>query len=105
MNLPPSVLANGLGFSEGPVATQSRDIIVMSVDSGPVLRIRHSTSEIAFDLGGGPNGAAEGADGSIYAAQNGQGVLPPGVDPTRQGPARELTSSLRMATFDGSGIG
>src|SRR5687767_8357318 len=64
------VLASGLGFTEGPVFRQSGDIAVVSMGRGQVCFLGEGESTWA-DTGGGPNGLAEAADGSLYVAQNG----------------------------------
>jgi gluconolactonase len=64
-------LAAGLGFTEGPVFRQADDIVVTSIDRGHLYRIPDGQAEIFAVTGGGPNGATEGRDGSIYVTQNG----------------------------------
>lgn len=65
------VLASGLGFTEGPVLRRSGAIVVTAVPDGRVYSIAGGTTEVLAVTGGGPNGAAEGADGSLFIAQNG----------------------------------
>jgi gluconolactonase len=79
----PVVLREGLGFAEGPVVTRSGDVVAVSVDQGFVCRLAADGRETVTDVGGGPNGATEGEDGSIFIANNGRGVTPPpdGADP------------------------
>jgi gluconolactonase len=47
------------------------DIVVTSIDRGHLYRVSDAKSELFAVTGGGPNGATEGIDGSIYVAQNG----------------------------------
>jgi len=61
-----------VGFTEGPVVTQAGDIVVVTVDRGQLHRVGwDGSSSLLAAVGGGPNGAAEGADGTIYVAQSG----------------------------------
>lgn len=64
-------LANGVGFSEGPVITPSGEVFVTSIDQGRVYRISECGPEVLADLGGGANGATLDKDGTLYVAQNG----------------------------------
>ena len=66
------VLAGGLGFTEGPVLRRSGDVVVTSIDGGALHLVREDGGATRLsDCGGGPNGATEGSDGSLYIAQNG----------------------------------
>ena len=65
------VLANNLGFTEGPVFRQAGDIVVTSISRGHLYRISDGEASVFAVTGGGPNGATEGLDGSIYITQNG----------------------------------
>ena len=76
MPVPPVVVRDRLGFAEGPVVTSSGDLIVVSVDQGFVCRIGADGSEAVVHVGGGPNGATEDGDGTIYIANNGSGITP-----------------------------
>jgi gluconolactonase len=67
----PQLLAEDVGFTEGPVFHSSGDIVVVSIDRGHLYRLRDGTTEVLAVTGGGPNGAAEGIDGSLFVAQNG----------------------------------
>lgn len=71
----PQTIATGLGFVEGPVFTQDGGIVVVSCSGGTVHRIDPDGggASLLAHTRGGPNGAAEAADGSIYIAQNGRG--------------------------------
>lgn len=64
-------LASGMGFTEGPVFRQAGEIIVTSIDRGHLYAIGPDGSRLFAVTGGGPNGATEGSDGSIYVTQNG----------------------------------
>jgi gluconolactonase len=63
-------LASDLGFVEGPVVTSGR-IICTSIDRGCLYELAEGRAEVLAVTGGGPNGAAEGADGTLFIAQNG----------------------------------
>ena len=66
------IVAEGLGFAEGPVEMPNGDIITVDVRGGRIMRTQPdgSTREIASP-GGGPNGAAIGPDGALYVVNNG----------------------------------
>ena len=66
------IVAEGLGFAEGPVEMPNGDIVTVDVRGGRLMRSQPdgSTREIASP-GGGPNGAAIGPDGALYVVNNG----------------------------------
>jgi gluconolactonase len=66
-----TVVAEGLGFTEGPVVRADGTLIVTAIDRGLLWSIgRDGVAPFAV-TGGGPNGATAGPDGTIYVAQNG----------------------------------
>lgn len=66
------VLADGLGFPEGPVIMPDGSILVTEISKGRLTRVTiDGHKEVFADTGGGPNGAAIGSDGQIYACNNG----------------------------------
>jgi gluconolactonase len=65
------VLAEGLGFAEGPVVAVDGTIYVTSISNGLVYRVMEGRAEVHGKVGGGPNGATIDADGTLYIAQNG----------------------------------
>jgi gluconolactonase len=65
------LLADGLGFTEGPTFMRSGQLVVTSMDRGHIYSISASTVALLAAVGGGANGATEAADGSIMIAQNG----------------------------------
>lgn len=71
-------LAEGVGFSEGPVVTEDGEIFVTSIDHGRVYRIADSGAEVFAELGGGANGATIDREGTLYVAQNGGRWSPEG---------------------------
>jgi gluconolactonase len=64
------VLADGLGFTEGPVV-RAADVVVVSIDQAVLWAIDEDGARVLASVGGGPNGLTEGSDGTIKNAQNG----------------------------------
>ena len=81
------VLAEGLQFPEGPIAMPDGSVILVEIARGTLTRVWNGRVEVVCDLGGGPNGAALGADGAVYVANNGGGGIAGGVQglPPTQG--------------------
>jgi gluconolactonase len=68
----PRVLTTGLRFPEGPIAMGDGSVVLVEIARGTLSRVA-PTGEVSViaDLGGGPNGAAVGPDGSIWVTNNG----------------------------------
>jgi gluconolactonase len=66
------LVADDLGFPEGPIAMADGSVILTEIERGVLTRVtpdgRKST---VAECGGGPNGAAIGPDGSIWVTNNG----------------------------------
>jgi gluconolactonase len=79
------VLADDLGFTEGPVWLPDQRVALTSISHGCVYIVDPAgaaTEKVV--TGGGPNGLALGRDGALYVAQNGglfgaSGPATPGV--------------------------
>ena len=65
-----SVLADDVGFAEGPTVGRDGAIYVTSISRGVIYRIRDGKAEQCAVTGGGPNGLTEG-QGGFFVAQNG----------------------------------
>lgn len=67
------ILADGLGFPEGPVVAPDGSLLVVEIQAGNLTRIdpRTGTKTVVAHTGGGPNGAAIGPDGACYVCNNG----------------------------------
>ena len=67
------VVATGIPFSEGPVWCTDGTVVATSVAAGALFRVWPSEhrAELCATTGGGANGAALAADGSIVVTQNG----------------------------------
>jgi len=100
----PRVVAEGLGFTEGPVWTRDGRLLVASIDHGVIYEIgAGGGAGVLVETGGGPNGMTEGADGVLYVAQNG-GIFgansrsrkpaPPGIQAIEGGRVRYLADGL-----------
>ena len=83
------LVAEGLGFPEGPVWMEDGSIILVEISKGCITRIwGDGKSEVIAEPGGGPNGAAIGPDGALWICNNGgfkyhqrDGLLIPGHCP------------------------
>ncbi|BBX47845.1 SMP-30/gluconolactonase/LRE family protein [Mycobacterium cookii] len=79
------VIADGLGFTEGPVWLPDNRIALTSISHGCVYIVDPDEGPLErIDTGGGPNGLACDTDGTLYVAQNGgvwgaSGPAEPGV--------------------------
>ena len=79
------VIADGLGFTEGPVWLPDDRVALTSISHGCVYIVDPRDGALErIDTGGGPNGLACSADGTLYVAQNGgawgaSGVAEPGI--------------------------
>ncbi len=79
------VIADGLGFTEGPVWLPDNRVALTSISHGCVYIVEPDDGSLErIDTGGGPNGLACGTDGTLYVAQNGgvwgaSGSAEPGV--------------------------
>ncbi|GIU87422.1 MAG: gluconolactonase [Acidimicrobiia bacterium] len=88
-------VADGLAFAEGPVWCPDGTLVVTSVAEGALYRVDPvaGTAVRFADTGGGANGAALAADGSVLVTQNGgfdfaaTGLFasPPPLRPTEPG--------------------
>ena len=66
------VVAEGLGFPEGPLVLPGGDLLVTDIHGGVLNRVAgDGTVSVFARTGGGPNGAALGPDGAIFVTQNG----------------------------------
>lgn len=83
--LPLEIVAEGLGFPEGPIAMDDGSVILVEIRRQTLTRCWNGKTEVIAHLGGGPNGAAIGPDGAVYVCNNGgasfferNGVVIPG---------------------------
>lgn len=66
------LVAEGLGFPEGPVAFADGSVILTEIRAQRLTRIwGDGRRETVAETGGGPNGAALGPDGAMYVTNNG----------------------------------
>jgi gluconolactonase len=64
-------LATGLRFPEGPIALKDGALLVVAMERGTPTRIAaNGITAVVAHLGGGPNGAAIGPDGTCYVCNN-----------------------------------
>ena len=66
------LVADGLGFPEGPVAMADGSVILTEIRAQRLTRVLPDGSkQTVAETGGGPNGAAIGPDGALYVCNNG----------------------------------
>ncbi|MFF0771377.1 SMP-30/gluconolactonase/LRE family protein [Nonomuraea wenchangensis] len=74
------IVADGLGFPEGPTHLGDGAVAVVEMQGQRLTRVdEDGTTTVLGKLGGGPNGSALGHDGALYVANNG------GLSATRSG--------------------
>lgn len=87
------IVGTGISFAEGPVWCPDGTVVVTGVAAGAVYRVGPEQRKVdcIATTGGGPNGAALAADGSILVTQNG------GIDFSKlPGPFGDLPASPRV---------
>lgn len=62
------ILADGLGFTEGPVLLRNGTVAVTSLSHGCVYLIEPGGPRVLVETEAAANGAAEGPDGALYIA-------------------------------------
>jgi gluconolactonase len=67
----PEILAKELAFPEGPIALGSGEVVFTQIRGQCLSRYRAGQVTTIAHTGGGANGAARGADGAFYVANNG----------------------------------
>lgn len=65
------LIADGLGFPEGPVVMPDGSVFVVEIQRKTLTRCWNGRTEIVAQISGGPNGAAFGPDGALYITNNG----------------------------------
>jgi gluconolactonase len=66
------IMADGLGFPEGPVVCEDGSVIVVEVRSEQVTRVKpNGDKQLIARIDGAPNGLAIGPDGALYCCNNG----------------------------------
>lgn len=66
------IVASGLRFPEGPVAMADGAVVLGEIAGGAVTRIApDGAKSVLAQVGGGPNGLAQGPDGALYLCNNG----------------------------------
>lgn len=100
-------VAQGLRFPEGPVAMADGSVVLVEIAAGRVTRVHpDGRTETVAEPGGGPNGAAIGADGALWVANNGgciewherSGLLLPGRRPPETYPGHGELQRIDLST-------
>ena len=94
------VVCDGIRFGEGPVWCDDGTLVVTSVAEGALYRVEpeQNRAELFADTGGGANGAALAADGSILVTQNGGfDFAATGCSPILPVPSGDARSAARDA--------
>ncbi|NKS54203.1 SMP-30/gluconolactonase/LRE family protein [Rhodococcus hoagii] len=80
LQLPDSatLIAGGIGFTEGPAKVDDHSVVVTSINRGHIYRVPLDGAGPALlcETGGGPNGIALGKDGGLWITQNGGTAMP-----------------------------
>ena len=68
----PAVIAEGLGFTEGPLWTAAGSLWVVGLSRGVIYELRPGGQpRIRAETGGNPSGLCQAADGVVWIAQGG----------------------------------
>ncbi len=106
------IIAEGLGFPEGPLVLLGGDLLVTDIRAGVINRVTGDGKVSVFaSTGGGPNGAAVGPDGAVFVAQNGgfEWHERPGPDGKMglfpgERPANYIGGQIQRVSSDGSEV-
>jgi gluconolactonase len=66
-----TLLADGLGFPEGPVVLDGGAVVLCDGNTGQLLRFAGGSLDVFAGTGGSPWGAVLGRDGAVYVTQGG----------------------------------
>lgn len=95
------ILADGLGFTEGPALLPDGRVALTSISHGCVYVVDPAGGPLEkIATGGGANGLAVAPDGTLYVAQNGgifggSGPAEPGVQVIQNGRAEYLATGMQ----------
>jgi gluconolactonase len=101
------VITTGLQFPEGPIAMADGSVVLTEIAGGRITRCRpDGSTEVVAEPGGGPNGAAIGADGALWVTNNGgcfdwhelMGLTFPGSPPPASWPGHGALQRIDLAT-------
>lgn len=99
-----AVVADSLGFTEGPVVLDADHVLVTSMTRGLVYRLEPSSgrAEVLAEPGGGPNGLATTPDGRVLVLQSGGTIMPSRSEVTAPPSVQaiEADGSVQVLTTD-----
>src|SRR5215475_9192429 len=83
----PTLLAQGLGFTEGPLWHREEGLLLVGLSRGLVWRVEPTRGEASVFAkpGGRPNGLATDCQGVVWIAQAGKDAVPPSIQCVRNG--------------------
>jgi gluconolactonase len=88
----PTLLAQGLGFTEGPLWHPEEGLLLVGLSRGLVWRVEPTSGEASIfaNAGGRPNGLAADRKGAVWIAQAGKGDVPPSIQCVQDGVVRTV---------------
>jgi gluconolactonase len=97
-----TVIAEDLGFTEGPTILQDGRVVVVSMTHGRIYLIDDDSTSILAETDASPNAAAQGPDGALYLTHTaGPPPAKQSAEPTTGGILRlDLDGTLTWVTRD-----
>lgn len=104
INWKPNILAEGLGFPEGPMAVGNGVVIFTEIEGQRLARYENGKVETLAHTGGGANGATPDGQGNYYVTNNGGLSSGPNgqwrADPLIDGKIQRVNSQGQISDID-----